>query len=84
MHKGCKYFVWPKNNAEFWENKIEKTVARDATEYEQLRLSGWRVLIVWECELRAGMKEATLKALVDNLATTVVCDKVGTLYNYRK
>ena len=30
MHTGCKYFVMPKNNAEFWREKLEKNVQRDA------------------------------------------------------
>ena len=28
-HEGCRYFVWPKNNAEFWKEKIEKNATRD-------------------------------------------------------
>lgn len=29
-HEGCKYFIWPQNNAEFWHNKISTNKARDA------------------------------------------------------
>ena len=28
-HEGCKYFVWPKSNKEFWENKIKTNIGRD-------------------------------------------------------
>ena len=52
MHEGCKYFVWPKNNAEFWKEKIRQNADRDQRDYDQLRQLGWNVIVVWECELR--------------------------------
>jgi DNA mismatch endonuclease, patch repair protein len=42
----------PKANAAFWESKFEATMARDSRQYEELRSAGWRVLVVWECDLR--------------------------------
>jgi len=66
-HEGCKYFVWPKNNAEFWRKKIQGNVERDARNYECLAQLGWKVLIVWECELKKNIAEDTLKRIVQNL-----------------
>ena len=63
-HEGCKYFVWPKNNAEFWKNKIEQNVARDKNNYRLLQEQGWHIVIVWECELKPSNREETLKQLV--------------------
>ena len=63
-HEGCKYFVWPKNNADFWKDKIEKNTARDQRNYSLLRHAGWRVIIIWGCQLRPNNKEATLSKLV--------------------
>lgn len=63
-HEGCKYFVWPKNNAEFWKNKIEQNVARDKNNYRLLQEQGWHIVIVWECELKPINREETLKQLV--------------------
>lgn len=51
-HEGCKYFVWPKNNAEFWKEKISGNIERDILNYTELREHGWRVITVWECELK--------------------------------
>ena len=62
-HEGCKYFVWPKNNAEFWRQKIETDISRDQRKEAQLRDMGWNVMIVWECELRAPKRQATLERL---------------------
>lgn len=66
-HKGCKYFVWPKSNAEFWRKKIETNIARDRRNEMQLKNMGWNVLVVWECELRSAKKQATLERLENKL-----------------
>ena len=66
-HEGCKYFVWPKNNAEFWRQKIETHISRDQRKEAQLRDMGWNVMIVWECELRPPKRQATLEWLESQL-----------------
>ena len=66
-HEGCKYFVWPKNNAEFWRQKIETNISRDQRKEAQLRDMGWNVMIVWECELRPPKGQATLEWLESQL-----------------
>ena len=63
-HEGCEYFVWPKSNADFWKRKIEGTAARDVRNNALLTQMGWRVLTVWECELKTATSEDTLRALV--------------------
>lgn len=66
-HEGCKYFVWPKNNAEFWKNKIESNVFRDNQQYDQLKQLGYKVLIIWECQLKSKVKSETLEQLVQEI-----------------
>lgn len=66
-HEGCKYFVWPKNNAEFWQTKIESNVARDRQKEAQLIALGWNVIVVWECQLKKGTKESTLSQLASQI-----------------
>ena len=66
-HEGCKYFVWPKSNAEFWRQKIETNISRDQRKEAQLRDMGWNVMIVWECELRPPKRQATLEWLESQL-----------------
>lgn len=58
MHQ-CKYgCVTPKANAAFWQQKRSATVLRDAKAIASLEKSGWTVLVVWECEVRAPQKLA--------------------------
>ncbi len=52
-HKhNCKYFKWPKTNAEFWKKKIGDTVKRDQNIYRSLAADGWNFFVVWECSLK--------------------------------
>lgn len=66
-HQGCKYFVWPKNNAEFWKSKIEANILRDSQKHTQLQEMGWKVIVVWECQLRSATRASTLDALEKTL-----------------
>ena len=54
----------PKANAEYWTAKIDRNRARDARVEAGLILAGWRVLSVWECELREPGFAARLTAAV--------------------
>lgn len=51
MHD-CGKFHWPKSNKDYWEPKILKNVERDKKNQEILKNMGWKVIIVWECELK--------------------------------
>ena len=60
-HEGCKYFVWPKNNAGFWKKKIEDNISRDKNVIEMLKRQNWSVIVVWECELKKQTLSRTLQ-----------------------
>ncbi|MDD3903091.1 MAG: very short patch repair endonuclease [Sphaerochaeta sp.] len=67
-HEGCPYYKAPKNNTSFWEQKIEKNRERDKRISQSLLDQGWRVFVVWECELRKrDVREATLQGLVNEI-----------------
>ncbi|MCO7557624.1 very short patch repair endonuclease [Metapseudomonas otitidis] len=55
-HSGCKIATTPKSNTQFWQEKFEKNIARDAQTAIELQASGWIVLVVWECELASAKK----------------------------
>lgn len=50
-HPGCRYASLPKTRRAWWEAKLEGNVARDARNVAVLEQMGWRVLVLWECEL---------------------------------
>ncbi len=67
-HEGCRYFRLPKSNIEFWEEKIERNVARDVRNEAELKALGWRVVRVWECEIKTvAQREEYLKCLYDRI-----------------
>ena len=68
-HEGCRYFVVPKTRTDFWMNKIGRNVANDLRQQSELVAQGWRVITVWECELKPLLREATLAALVNDLTS---------------
>lgn len=67
MHEGCKYFKLPKTRADWWKEKLYANKERDKKYIQQFEEDGWNVIVVWECELKAKMKENTLTSLVDKL-----------------
>lgn len=71
-HSGCKYFVMPKSNTEYWESKINNNIARDQKTYDSLSALGWNVLVVWECELKKGRRENTLENLYYKIRNNIV------------
>lgn len=62
-HDGCHYFVVPKTNTEFWTNKIQNNKSRDASIQEELARLNWKIITVWECELRQNHGTARLEKL---------------------
>lgn len=64
-HPGCRLASTPSSNVEFWKEKFIHNVDRDARKESELRVAGWRVEIVWECETRnPELLRARLKSLL--------------------
>lgn len=66
-HESCKYFVMPKTRTEWWLDKINGNKKKDAASIALLHKEGWKVITVWECELRPGKREKTFESLIDKL-----------------
>ena len=63
-HKDCKYFVVPKTRTDWWLNKINGNKANDAKKELALKQAGWKVLVIWECQLKPDKLEKTLGELI--------------------
>ena len=57
----------PQSNTEFWEAKLATNVQRDQFVQAALKDAGWRVLVVWECELKRAHRGATLTRLTSDI-----------------
>lgn len=51
QHKGCADAHIPKTRTAYWVPKLKRNQERDGDNLKELRRLGWRVLIVWECEV---------------------------------
>lgn len=71
-HEGCKYYRLPKSNIEFWKEKIDRNIARDIRNEEELRALGWRVIRVWECDIkRVARRDGYLRGLYNTITHQV-------------
>jgi DNA mismatch endonuclease (patch repair protein) len=66
-HEGCKYFVVPKTRTDWWLNKININRTNDERSNSLLGKENWKIMILWECELKPDVLEKTLQSLMHNL-----------------
>ena len=66
-HSGCKYATIPEANHDFWLAKISGNIERDKTNYAKLFELGWKVVEIWQCELKPKFREQTLNNLLTEL-----------------
>lgn len=72
MHENCRYASIPKNNHDFWKNKLEGNVRRDKQNYIKLESMGINVIVVWGCEIKQMMKDKMIeREKTDYLANSI-------------
>ena len=69
LHENCRYAVMPSSNTDYWENKLIGNSNRDKRNEELLISMGWKVIVVWECELKKDKREQTLYNLYDQIVS---------------
>ena len=73
-HKGCRRATTPRTRKEFWDNKFERNVKRDKESQRALKKAGWKVEVVWECELSTARgrleRLAGLASAIDHSTVT--------------
>lgn len=63
----CGRFVWPSSNEEYWHQKISRNIERDAENQKLLTKQGWRVLVIWECQLKKKIAAENLLQLYNDI-----------------
>lgn len=69
-HEDCKYYIIPKTRTKFWEDKIKYNISRDNNNEMVLRNKGWKVAIIWQCQLKADQQE-TISELIKLIKTDI-------------
>ena len=59
----CPRFVWPSSNQDYWRPKILRNVERGQLSRQELEALGWKVIVVWECELKKKVRDTRLAEL---------------------
>lgn len=67
MHDGCPKFIMPKSNIEYWKPKLERNKRHDIENKIALEKQGWKVIVVWECDLKKDKKDGRLMHLVEEI-----------------
>ena len=62
----CYLFKWPATRVDFWKNKIESNVIRDAKQKEAYKELGWKILTIWECALK-GKNKLDFNQVIDRI-----------------
>jgi DNA mismatch endonuclease (patch repair protein) len=70
-HEGCKYFVVPKTRTEWWLEKINGNKENDRVKSKVLEESGWKIIILWECELKSENRDFTTARLYTNIKSII-------------
>lgn len=74
-HEGCRFYRLPKTNEVFWRHKIAMNYARDFANNIDLQLAGWRVIRIWECEIRTKTTRVeTLENLYNKIIGNRTCN----------
>ena len=68
MH-GCSRSRLPRSNRDYWKPKIERNIERDAEDRRRLEADGWKVIVIWECELKKRILEERLSKLCKDIKT---------------
>jgi len=68
-HDGCLRATMPSTRLEFWRDKFERNMARDQSNQAELKDLGWRVIVLWECEIaKITDREDRLDRLANKIA----------------
>jgi DNA mismatch endonuclease (patch repair protein) len=69
-HKKCKLARRPSSNKSYWYKKIDENIERDKRKAKELRKLGYRVITVWQCQIKSKTKsERRLNSLLKQLST---------------
>jgi DNA mismatch endonuclease (patch repair protein) len=67
-HEGCKGATTPKTRTEFWQNKFDTNARNDQKNKQLLEEAGWKVIVIWECEIKKSFEEI-MEAVIKQIKT---------------
>ncbi len=68
---GCSRSRLPRSNQDYWIPKIKRNIERDRENQQTLKADGWKVIVIWECELKKRTAEERLRRLCDEIRKNI-------------
>lgn len=68
-HEGCNKARIPKTHVEYWQNKIDRNIKNDFLHTNLLKELGWKVVVVWECELSKKEFQTSMERVIKEILT---------------
>ena len=68
-HTDCRYATTPGTNAEYWQIKFDRNVAKDKKNSDALEKMGWHVIGIWECELKKDLFDETMERVINKICS---------------
>ena len=72
-HENCKAAKLPTSNADYWVKKVSSNMNRDVQNMQLLKMAGWNIIVIWECELKAKNREKRLDMLLKEITRYRSC-----------
>ena len=73
LHPFCKTAHLPETRKEFWERKFQNNIKNDQKHYDELKMLGWHVIVIWECEIKKNF-EITMQRVINELEDNYLKD----------
>lgn len=70
-HEGCKKARIPKTHTDFWQKKIDRNIKNDQLHTQQLLDLGWKVIVIWECELSKKEFQTTMERIISEILASI-------------
>jgi DNA mismatch endonuclease (patch repair protein) len=65
----CRRGTLPTTNVDFWKTKVYENIERDKRNIAELKLQGWNIIVIWQCEIRSKkLRDERLSALIAEIS----------------
>lgn len=71
QHPFCKEAHIPKTREDYWVEKLDRNVEKDKKNYQKLEELGWKVIVIWECELEKKHFESTMQRVMHEINSVI-------------
>ena len=67
-HNNCRFATTPSSNEEYWQKKFQRNIENDRRHFQELTGLGWKVIIIWECEIKKKFGETMARVITEIMA----------------